>query len=99
MNAALKLQQQGHETRVVSMPSVDIFQSQDADYRESVLPYTISKRIVIEAGASDLWYKYVGTGGKVIGLDRFGESAPAEKLFDYLGFSEVNIVNQITAML
>jgi transketolase len=99
MAAASQLEQQRHKIRVVSMPSVDVFEARDAEYRESVMPATVNKRIVIEAGASGLWYKYVGLEGKVIGLDRFGESAPAEILFDYLGFSESKVVNQIKAML
>jgi transketolase len=99
MAAASQLEQQRHKIRVVSMPSVDVFEAQDAEYRDSVMPATVNKRIVIEAGASGLWYKYVGLEGKVIGLDRFGDSAPAEILFDYLGFSESKVVNQIKAML
>jgi transketolase len=73
--------------RVVSMPSCDVFEAQDADYREQVLPADVTRRIAIEAGVTPLWYKYVGAGGRIIGLDRFGESAPAADLFEYLGFT------------
>lgn len=79
--------------RVVSMPSCDTFDKQDAHYKESVLPSTVTARIAIEAGSSNFWYKYVGLQGKVIGIDRFGQSAPAEEVFDLLGFSIKNIVN------
>jgi len=73
--------------RVVSMPSCDVFEAQDADYREQVLPADVTRRVAIEAGVTPLWYKYVGAGGRIIGLDRFGESAPAADLFEYLGFT------------
>ena len=81
------------------MPSSDVFDAQDESYRESVLPRAVSCRIAIEAGVSDGWRKYVGLDGAVIGLDRFGESAPAEAAFEYFGFTVENIVNQVNAVI
>jgi transketolase len=90
--AAVQLLEQGRKIRVVSMPSVDIFESQDADYRDSVLPAIVTRRVVVEAGSTAPWYKYVGMRGKVIGLDHFGDSAPGDMLFNYYGFTAENIV-------
>ena len=78
MSAADALAAEGIKARVVSMPSTDVFDAQDAAYRESVLPAAVTARVAIEAGVTDGWWRYVGTAGRVIGLDRFGESAPAE---------------------
>jgi transketolase len=72
---------------------------QDAAYRESVLPAAITKRVAVEAGVTDGWWKYVGANGKIVGLDHFGESAPAGELFKELGFTVENVVNNIEAML
>jgi len=69
------------KVRVVSMPSTTTFDAQDADYRESVLPAGVTARVAVEAATTDGWYKYVGMNGKVVGIDRFGESAPAGELF------------------
>lgn len=88
-----------HPVRVVSMPSTNVFDQQDRKYQEFVLPHSIRKRIAIEAGISDFWYKYVGIDGAVIGLDQFGESAPGEKLFVKFGFTVENIVNTAERML
>ena len=77
----------GMKTRVVSMPSTDVFDRQDAAYRESVLPKAVRKRVAVEAGVTDFWRKYVGLDGAVVGLDRFGESAPAGKLFEFFGLT------------
>ena len=82
----------GVKARVVSMPSTDVFEAQDAAYRESVLPATVTARVVIEAGVSNGWWRYAGPRGRIIGLDRFGESAPAEELFEHFGFSADNVV-------
>ncbi|MDJ0927597.1 MAG: transketolase [Gammaproteobacteria bacterium] len=87
MDAAAELQQQGHAARVVSMPCAELFLLQDAVYREAVLPAAVTRRIAIEAGSTPLWYRFVGPGGRVIGLDRFGESAPAAELFEHFGFT------------
>ena len=99
MDSATVLREAGRKIRVVSMPSSDVFDAQDESYRESVLPRTVSCRIAIEAGVSDGWRKYVGLDGAVIGLDRFGESAPAEAAFEYFGFTVENIVNQVNAII
>jgi transketolase len=92
MSAAEALAADDIKARVVSMPSTDCFDAQDADYRESVLPSTVSARVAIEAGVTDCWWRYVGTAGGVVGLDRFGESAPADELFEYFGFTTDNVV-------
>ena len=81
--------------RVVSMPSVDAFDAQDAAYKESVLPAAITARVAVEAAIPDGWYKYVGLNGKVIGMTTFGESAPAPELFKYFGFTVDNVVAAI----
>ena len=99
MDSATVLREAGRKIRVVSMPSTDVFDAQDESYRESVLPQAVSCRIAIEAGVSDGWRKYVGLDGAVIGLDRFGESAPAEAAFEYFGFTVENIVNQVNAII
>ncbi|MHC8605738.1 transketolase [Arenicellales bacterium IMCC58067] len=99
MDSATVLREAGRKIRVVSMPSSDVFDAQAESYRESVLPQAVSCRIAIEAGVSDGWRKYVGLDGAVIGLDRFGESAPAEAAFEYFGFTVENIVNQVNAII
>jgi transketolase len=85
----------GKKIRVVSMPSVDTFEAQDDAYRESVLPSSVTARVAVEAGVTDGWYKYVGTNGKIIGIDRFGESAPAGELFKHFGFTVENVVKAV----
>ncbi len=90
--AAEALAENDIQARVVSMPSTDVFDAQDADYRESVLPASITARVVIEAGVTETWWRYAGSAGRVIGLDRFGESAPANELFEHFGFSVGNVV-------
>jgi transketolase len=99
MDAAAELEQQGKAVRVVSMPSAYRFNGQDADYRESVLPKAVTKRIAIEAGHADYWYKYVGLDGRVIGMTTYGESAPAGELFKHFGFTVENIVKQANELL
>jgi transketolase len=81
--------------RVVSMPSMEIFDRQDAAYRESVLPAACTKRIAIEAGVTGLWWKYVGTQGQVIGIDRFGISAPGNQVFKELGITTEAVVKAL----
>lgn len=88
----------GKKVRVVSMPSTDAFDAQDAAYRESVLPKGV-KRVAVEAGVTDGWYKYVGLDGKVVGIDRFGESAPAGALFKYFGFTGENVAKAVEEIL
>jgi transketolase len=78
--------------RVVSMPCTDLFDAQDAAYREQVLPVAVTARVVIEAGVTETWWRYAGSQGRVVGLDRFGESAPAGELFEHFGFSTSNVV-------
>ena len=89
MQAAAQL---GDGVRVVSMPSTDVFDRQDAAYRESVLPKAVRKRVAIEAGVSDFWRKYVGLDGAVIGIDTFGASAPIEALLPHFGFTVDKVV-------
>ena len=93
MDASLELEKQGKAVRVVSMPSTDYFDAQDAAYKESVLPSSVSKRIALEAGITDYWYKYVGLQGAIIGMASFGESAPAKDLFEHFGFTVENVVS------
>lgn len=97
--AAAVLTERGKRVRVVSMPSVDVFEAQDAAYRERVLPTAVTARLVVEAGVTAPWYKYVGMNGRVIGLDRFGESAPADVLFKYFGFTVENVVRTVEELL
>jgi transketolase len=88
----------GKKVRVVSMPSTDVFDAQDAAYRESVLPKGV-KRVAVEAGVTDGWYKYVGLDGKVVGINRFGESAPAGALFKEFGFTPDNVARAVEEIL
>lgn len=92
VSAADVLTANGIKVRVVSMPCTDLFDAQDESYREQVLPGAVTARVVIEAGITETWWRYAGAGGRVIGLDRFGESAPADKLFEHFGFSTDNVV-------
>jgi len=88
------------KVRVVSMPSTDVFDAQDAAYKETVLPPAVTARVAVEAAVTDGWYKYVGMNGKVIGIDRFGESAPAGQLFEEFGFTAENVgkaIDEVTA--
>lgn len=90
--AAVKLEEQGIGTRVVSMPSVELFDSQSDEYRQEVLPRKVTKRLAVEAGSPLGWHKYVGIDGKIIAMDSFGASAPAEELFEKFGFTVDNVV-------
>ncbi|WP_375144531.1 transketolase, partial [Vibrio parahaemolyticus] len=89
VKAAEQLTAEGKKVRVVSMPSTDAFDN----YREAVLPSDVTARIAIEAGIADFWYKYVGFDGRIIGMTTFGESAPADQLFEMFGFTVENVVN------
>ncbi len=93
VGAKEELKKQGVDARVVSMPCVELFEKQSAKYKESVLPAKVRARVAVEAGATMCWYKYVGMDGKVVGIDQFGESAPAKKLFEKYGFTVENVVN------
>ncbi|RLQ15690.1 transketolase [Vibrio sp. SBT000027] len=99
VSAAAELTAEGKKVRVVSMPATDAFDKQDAEYRESVLPSDVTARIAVEAGIADFWYKYVGFGGKIIGMTTFGESAPAGELFKMFGFTTENVVNTAKELL
>ena len=92
VDAAAELAADGVAVRVVSMPSTDVFDAQDADWKESVLPAAVTARVAVEAGVTEGWWRYVGAGGRVIGLDRFGASAPAGELFEHFGFTVANVV-------
>lgn len=97
--AAEKLLAEGHNVRVVSLPSTDVFDAQDEAWRESVLPSNVTARVAIEAGIADYWYKYVGLKGAIVGMTGFGESAPAEQLFPYFGFTVENVVAKAKSLL
>ncbi len=99
VKAADELAGKGKKIRVVSMPSTNVFDAQDEAYRESVLPAAVTKRVAVEAGVTDGWWKYVGTNGKIVGLNRFGESAPAGLLFKEFGFTVENVVKHVEAVL
>jgi transketolase len=98
VKACAALCEKGKKVRVVSLPCTSVFEAQDQAYRDSVLPPSVKKRVVIEAGVTQAWYKYVGFEGKVIGLDRFGESAPAGLLFKEFGFTPENVVKTVESL-
>jgi transketolase len=98
MGAASALKSEGIPVRVVSMPSTDVFDRQDAAYKASVLGKGLP-RVAIEAGVTDFWYKYVGLEGAVVGIDTFGESAPAGVLFKHFGFTVENVVAKVKSVL
>ena len=79
------------------MPSTNVFDKQDDAYKESVLPKAVTARVAVEAAVTDGWYKYVGTGA-VVGIDRFGESAPADQLFEYFGFTVDKVVEAVNSV-
>ncbi len=99
VKAAEQLTAEGKKARVVSMPCTNIFDRQDEEYRESVLPSSVTKRVAIEAGIADFWYKYVGFGGRIVGMNSFGESAPAGELFKLFGFTVENVVAKAKEIL
>ena len=99
VKAAEVLEAEGKKVRVVSMPSTNVFDKQDAAYREAVLPKAVTKRVAIEAQLSDFWYKYVGFEGKIVGMNSFGESAPANELFKLFGFTVENVVAKAKEIL
>lgn len=99
MEAAQALREQNIAVRVVSMPCADVFDRQDAAYKEKVLPKTVRRRIAIEAASADFWYKYTGLDGAIVGMTSFGESAPAGKLFPYYGFSLENVLAKAKEIL
>ncbi len=93
--AAQTLKEAGRQIRVVSMPSTDAFDAQDAAYRESVLPAAVSARVAVEAGVTGYWAKYVGLKGRVIGIDSFGKSAPAAEVYNYFGITTEHVVKAV----
>jgi transketolase len=99
MSAAEQLAADGIAARVVSMPCTDLFDSQSDEYRQQVLPSEMTARVVIEAGVTENWWRYAGDRGQVIGIDRFGESAPAPELFEHFGFSTDNVVAKAKEVL
>lgn len=98
VGAAQKLREKGKKIRVVSMPCTNVFDAQEQAYREAVLPAKVKARVAIEAGVTDGWLKYVGLDGKVIGINRFGESAPAGTLFKEFGFTVDNAVKTVESL-
>ena len=99
MDAAAALRKKGRQIRVVSMPSTDVFDAQDEAYRDAVLPPSITARVAVEAGVTAGWLKYVGLDGAVVGIDRFGESAPADEAFKYFGFTVDNVAAQVESLM
>ena len=99
VNAAEALEAKGRRVRVVSMPCCEVFDRQEAAYREAVLPSAVCARVALEAQAADWWWKYVGLDGRVIGMTAFGESAPAEDLFRHFGFTVEHVVKQAEEIL
>jgi len=98
-DAAAKLRELGHQVRLVSMPCTNLFDSQSSEYQESVLPGTVTKVLAIETAHTDFWHKYVGRGGKIIGMSTFGESAPGNVLLQHFGFTVDNVVTTALTML
>lgn len=97
--AAERLAAEGTQARVVSMPSVDVFDAQDEDYRASVLPRSVTRRVAVEAGVTDGWWRFVGEGGRVVGMSSFGLSAPAPQLFEHFGFTVDNVTAVAKSLL
>ena len=99
MAAQAELAKQGKRVRVVSMPCCEVFNEQDAAYRESVLPSAVTARVAVEAGVTGFWSKYVGLDGKVVGIDTFGESAPADLLFKEFGITTEAVVAAVKEVI
>ncbi|NQZ86755.1 MAG: transketolase [Colwellia sp.] len=98
LNSAKALTEQGKKVRVVSMPSTNTFDTQSSEYKESVLPSAVIKRVAIEAAHTDFWYKYVGFSGAVVGMTTFGESAPGNVLLEHFGFTVENVVKTVNQL-
>ena len=99
LDAADTLAKENHKIGVVSMPSTNIFDAQDDDYKNNVLPNECRKRVAIEAGIPDYWRKYVGLDGNVLGVPTFGESAPGNAVFEHFGITTDNLINLIKKFL
>ncbi len=97
--AVRTLTSQGRRLRLVSMPSTNTFERQDAAYKASVLPDHVTRRVAVEAGVREPWWRYVGLGGQVVGIDVFGQSAPAKELFEHYGFTAANVIKAIDTVL
>ena len=98
VQAQKALKEQGKDVRVVSLPSFDLFERQTAEYKETVLPQAVTKRVAVEAGATFGWERYVGFGGKVIGIDHFGASAPGDRILKEFGFTVDNVVTTFDSL-
>jgi transketolase len=99
VEAKAELEQRGHAVRVVSMPSTELFEMQDAAYRESVLPTAVRRRLAVEAGATDIWYRWVGIDGGVVGMTTFGASGPVNDVMKHFGFTVENVVAHALALI
>ena len=99
VGAKAELAKEGVDVRVVSMPCMDVFEEQSEEYKESVLPKAVRKRVAVEALSTFGWGKYVGLDGAVIGMDHFGASAPYSKLFEEYGFTTENVVKTVKSIL
>ncbi|MCX7116959.1 MAG: transketolase [Legionellales bacterium] len=99
LEAVALLKKQSIHVRVVSMPCAERFLSQDAEYQDHVLPRSVRKRVAIEAGATAYWYRFVGLDGMVLGIDRFGESAPAAEIYEYLGLTVDKTVEAVLSLM
>ena len=99
MQAARKLGEEGYAVRVVSMPCVDVFEDQDASYRDAVLPPTLTRRLSVEAGVTSGWHGLVGLGGAMLGVDQFGDSAPAAKVFEKFGLTVDGVATKLRELL
>jgi transketolase len=98
-NVTQELNSKGQNIRLVSMPCTKIFDAQDIDYRDTVLPPDCRRRIAVEAGVSDYWRKYVGIDGQILGIDTFGESAPGPIVFEHFGLTETNLKKMVLTLL
>jgi transketolase len=99
VEAAKALEQQGRRVRVVSMPSTNVFDAQEASYRDAVLPPAVERRVAVEAASPETWWRYVGTKGAVVAMNSFGASAPAKDLFKQFGFTVENVVKMVQSIL
>jgi transketolase len=97
--AVRKAAAKGRRVRLVSMPSTTTFERQDAAYKQSVLPPTVTRRVAVEAGTTNFWWQYVGLQGEVVGIDHFGASAPAKDLFKAFGFTADRVAEAIEKVL
>jgi transketolase len=99
LEACKQLDQQGKRVRLISMPCADVFDLQDEQYKQSLLPSDVRARIAVEAGITDYWRKYVGLDGDVVGIDEFGASAPGDVLMKHFGFTVENIIKRAQVLI